>query len=71
MPDLIAIVTALILERPLCLRCLVDKSGASRPQVALALRRIGGVLTLHRTPRRRCHACGTVGRVVFVDRPQS
>ena len=44
MPKLTAIVTALILERPLCFHCLGDKSGASRPEIASVLRTVAGTV---------------------------
>ena len=69
MPENAAIVTALIMERPLCVDCLTEKSGARRAAVLDTLKRIERVLRLHREDERRCHGCGEIGPVVFVERP--
>jgi len=69
MPELTASITALLIERPTCLNCLTDKSGAAPSAVIESLRRIEQVLTMHRADADRCHACGEVGRVIFIDRP--
>ena len=42
MPKLTAIVAAVILERPLCLKCLGERSCATRAQIATALQTIDG-----------------------------
>ena len=70
MPKLTALVTSLILERPLCFKCLSEKSGASRTQVAIALRDIEGTLVIHLSER-RCHGCGDVVEAVSLDRPSN
>jgi hypothetical protein len=68
MPRDTAVVTALILERPLCGRCIADKSGLETPQVLKVLETIGEVLSLRRRVD-RCRACGAHKPVFFLDRP--
>ena len=55
--DLAATVTALLLESPFCFRCLAEKSGATRSQIAQALRGIEGTLMI-RFSTQRCRGCG-------------
>ncbi len=63
----VALVTALIIDRPLCIRCLADKATSSPELVEQALARITHVLTLHRV-NGRCHACGGFRSVYYIDR---
>ena len=68
MPDSIASVTALILERPTCMSCLAEKSGYTSEEARIALEVIETVVTVHRDPSGHCHACGSVGLVVYSNR---
>ena len=70
MPKQTAIVTALVLERPLCFTCLAEKSGATRAEIANVLRRIAGTVTIDISDR-RCHGCGDVVEAVSIKRPVS
>jgi hypothetical protein len=68
MPQTVALVMALILERPLCISCVATKTGAAAPVVLdVALNRISEVLKLNRE-RGRCRACGFTTTVLSVDR---
>ena len=68
MPTQAALITALIVDRPLCLSCIADKSGATVERVSEALHAIGSALALtSRTDR--CAACGTTTTVYAVARP--
>ena len=69
MPDHAAIVTALILDRPTCIRCIAVKS--SMPPAALdqTVGAIERVLVLHRTTD-RCRVCGATETVLHVERPR-
>ena len=69
MPRLTAVVTALILERPLCFGCLCEKAGTTRAQIAATLRGIEGAVMVHLS-KRRCHGCGEVVEAVSLDRPK-
>ena len=69
MPATVAIVTALILERPLCISCMATKAGEpSAAVLEAAIERIRHVLELHRT-QERCRACGTLTIVYSIERP--
>jgi len=68
MPDATAIITALILERPLCLPCLIDKSGFTFKVIGDTVDRMASVVAVHRETR-RCHACGETVETVSVSRP--
>ena len=64
-----AIITTLILERPLCRSCIGDKAGMTATEVRSALAMIGHVLAL-RYENARCHVCGTAGPLVSLDGPK-
>ena len=68
MPEITALVTALILERPLCMNCLVARAGASEASVEAALSTIARAMTVQRTID-RCRTCGTHGPVIVAGRP--
>ncbi len=61
-----AVITALILDRPMCHDCLATKGGVSLREGEAILERIAAVLELHREVA-RCRACGGIARVVSVD----
>jgi hypothetical protein len=68
MPEL-TVLTALILERPLCISCIAntaEQPSASALESAFA--RLGLVSDLHRG-QGRCRACGTTTIVLSVERP--
>jgi hypothetical protein len=54
--DRTAVVTALILERPLCLSCIAERSEVSKERAEATLKAIGGALVLRSTTG-RCAAC--------------
>jgi GTP-sensing pleiotropic transcriptional regulator CodY len=63
-----ALITALIVDRPLCLSCIADKSGVTVERVSEALHAIGSALVL--TSRNdHCTACGTTTTAYAVARP--
>ena len=64
MPETATLVTALIMERPLCLSCISTKSGSGPARIELALAQIGHVLTLQREEAGRCRLCGET-KLVF------
>jgi hypothetical protein len=69
MPDLATLVTALITERPLCMPCLTEKTNTTPGKINRALMSIERVLgRLHRETG-RCHSCGNVGEILYLDRP--
>lgn len=67
MPGIAALVTALILDRPTCIRCLATKSAVSLAAMDSTIAAIETALVLHRSTD-RCRVCGTTDTVFFVDR---
>jgi hypothetical protein len=68
MPRDATLVTALILERPLCMECIRSRADLSETEVGLALAQIQRALAIHMDPG-CCRACGTHGVVIHSDRP--
>jgi hypothetical protein len=68
MPSNTALITALILERPLCMECLKAKANLSEMEIGVALAMIQAALSVH-MEEWRCRACGTIGVVIHSDRP--
>ena len=68
MSDRAALITALILERPLCLNCIADKSLVTVERATQVLETIETALVLARETA-RCTACGTTTAVYAVGRP--
>jgi hypothetical protein len=64
----VALITALILDRPTCRFCIAEKSGLGAEDFDGALATIRGVLQLHRTTA-RCRVCGAEAEVFSIDRP--
>ncbi len=69
MPNRIALVTALIVERPMCIACVGAKAGVDSDGVTRTLERTSTVLVVARDPAGRCRACGLTGPVVSIVRP--
>jgi hypothetical protein len=63
------LVTALALERRVCLGCLVDHTGATTRVLDVTISRIRRVLGVHEDVG-RCHCCRDVGSVVSFERPR-
>jgi hypothetical protein len=70
MPDPAALITALILNRPLCVDCAAEKSGLSVSAIAATLAKVQTALQLH-SAINRCRACGLVTAVFSIDRPST
>ncbi len=68
MPEATALITGLILERPLCISCVATKVGLTVGVVEVAIATIGTVMQFHRGMD-RCRACGITTDVVSLDRP--
>jgi hypothetical protein len=69
MPDHAAIVRALILERPTCIRCIAIKSGMTPAALDATVGAIERVLALRRATD-RCRVCGETTAVLSADRPR-
>jgi hypothetical protein len=70
MPTRTLFIAALILERPICRGCIASRTVASPAEVDAALSEMQQVLTIH-AEQDRCRVCGTVGGVVWAERPQT
>jgi hypothetical protein len=68
MLDLIPLVTALALDRPICVGCLVDQTGATTRALSDTIEQISRALTA-RQDVGRCRDCGDVGAVVSFGCP--
>ena len=68
MPDTVAVVTALIVEGPLCMLCIMEKSGLTPEEASVAIGAIERVLKIHREPG-HCQGCGFSRFVLYSDRP--
>ena len=69
MPDRAALITALILERPLCMFCIAGKSQLTMDRANETLEAIATALVL-RCETDRCVACGETATVYSVGRPR-
>lgn len=70
MPDRAPLITALILDRPMCLPCIAAKSLVSVETARSTLETIATALVLQRRTG-RCVACGETTAVHSVGRPSS
>jgi len=70
MPKMHALITALILDRPLCLTCIGAKTRLGPDEVDADLKRIGEILMLNQGVG-ECRSCGTVTIVLSAERPSA
>jgi hypothetical protein len=68
MPDIGALVMALILDRPTCRGCLAVKSGVSTSDLDATLTTVQTVVQI-RSATDRCRVCGTITTVLSIDAP--
>jgi hypothetical protein len=71
MPEVAALISSLIIERPMWLPCITTKAAVSEPRAELALELIKSLLVLRRETG-CCRACGATDvQVISVRRPPS
>lgn len=70
MPENSSLITALILERPMCVTCLSERSKLSLDATQTVLTVIGRAVKLRREERSRCRGCERLGEVFYVERPE-
>ena len=70
MPDRAALITALILDQPMCLDCIGGELGLSRSDVDATLIGVRLILVLQ-AKMEQCRACGAVTTVHSIDRPST
>jgi len=69
MIERVALITALILDRPMCLECITTRAAMSREEIIAIIELIEGGVTVHRAIR-PCAACRNDDRpTVFVEQP--
>jgi hypothetical protein len=70
MPERLAVIAALIVNRPLCLSCIAPRANEpSTADLEQKIDRIAGILTVHRALD-RCQACGLRTMVVWIEQPE-
>ena len=70
MPEPAVVMTALMVDRPMCRDCIATKAGVTVDTIDSAIATIQKVLRLCRLERATCVACRTIGVVVWVDPPR-
>ena len=68
MPEHAALITMLILERPMCLECLAAGTDMSIQRVRAYLERIGTMVTVKQHAIQRCRVCYSVTATVSIGR---
>ena len=63
-----SLVTGLIIDRPLCMRCVTTKATATVIEVETAFNSIRRTLIDLRRDEGHCRSCGTVTTVYWIDR---
>ena len=71
MPEHSTLITALILERPMCVACLSQRSALSVDATQTVLTVIARAVKLHREDGSPCRICGKRGEVFYVERPST
>lgn len=70
MPEASALIAALILERPMCLECIVMRAPVTGEKDAEEhLNIIARAVRLRREKSGRCRACGVTTPVYWIERP--
>ena len=69
MPVQAALITALIVDRPMCLDCLAARTSMEPEALETALEVLGRVLVMHRYSATTCDTCGATKSVVALERP--
>jgi hypothetical protein len=67
-PEHAALITVLILERPMCADCIATKVDLDAITVRTYLARIAHSVTVKELPDERCRTCGITGAVYSIDR---
>jgi len=70
MTDPAALITTLILERPMCMSCIAVKTHMSLPSVRACLEQISRAVNLQQWPRGQCQVCGVEGPAVSINRAE-
>jgi hypothetical protein len=68
MPEHVAVLAVLLLERPTCLDCVASLSGLSVTEADRYLTVVASSLELRRLENEHCRICGHLGPVFSVSR---
>ena len=68
MPETIAMITRLIVARPLCAICIAERTGLSPLDLEPYFARIRASIAVFHEDSDRCRGCGIVGKVYSLDR---
>lgn len=68
MPAVAALITVLIMERPLCVDCLALRAQVGVDVIVSYLAKIETAVTVRRGLDDRCRVCGAVGRTYSIAR---
>jgi hypothetical protein len=68
MPATAALITLLILERPMCVACIADRAHTTPQAVESYLAEIGKTVDVESAAHERCLTCGTVGVTYALSR---
>jgi hypothetical protein len=68
MPEISAVITALIIDRPLCVDCIALRAQVSVPTVKDYLPKVGSMARLQHGVEDRCRACGHIGDTFSLSR---
>jgi len=68
MPEHAALITVMILERPMCVTCVATKAHLDVATVEAYLERISRMVNVHHLPTEPCRVCGSIGATVSIGR---
>ena len=72
LPQQTALLTAMLLDGPLCIECIKEKSGLTRTDdIAKALRQVVSLLVLRRYELDQCRGCAEERQVFVLERPDA
>jgi hypothetical protein len=69
MPAVAALISVLIMERPLCVDCIALRAQVGAGVIMTYLATIEAAVKVRRGVDDRCRACGAIGRTYSVTRP--
>jgi hypothetical protein len=67
-PEISAVITVLIIDRPLCVDCIALRAQVSVPAVRNYLLKIDTMGSVQRGVDDRCRACGLIGETFWLNR---
>jgi hypothetical protein len=71
MPARAAVITVLVMDRPMCLDCIAEKARMPQPEAEAYLTEIAAGVAVRRDPEDRCRGCGMVTTVFSISRQEN